>query len=432
MVRFAITPPPPQGTRAEPFASQVALSRVHPCLVPLERTPSGCAPQRGATRDWFELPAKRGLAGYGLARALRMLLDVLTGLTALEDTKAAHGKPFVHGELVPAMIRVDPQGVARLVALAPRHWSAAGTLPAQEHCGHLAPERLLGDPIDARADVFSAGVLLWEALAGGRLFERDSVDQIVMRLMGEKVTLPQLPPELSWAAPLKAVAMCALSVDPQLRFANCAELTEAIEDIARDRLATHADVAQFFGSREASARRSSIAPLGSAPTHNSSLSALVAPAHSPSVPAANSSEASAAESRVPASQMNRRVWGAAAISCLVTALAVGAIARYNGREPLPSGASQGVPVLGQSAPSVTPRPSSPPMPSVAATAAGPALEPALSPVAPIEASTADTGKPFKSQKGSRGGKAPRGPGSKPSLPSKTAHPPDRAAAKYGI
>ncbi len=167
--------------------------------------PAGYAVPRELSRNWFELRGKRGLAGYGLARALRMLLDVLEGLSALQGTRTETGHPFVHGEVVPAMLRVDETGIARLIPLAPWHGSGPGTLPAPERCGHLAPERLLGDAIDARADVFSAGTLLWEALAGRRLFETDSVESIVMRLMGEKVTLPQLPPELSWAVPLKAV-----------------------------------------------------------------------------------------------------------------------------------------------------------------------------------------------------------------------------------
>ena len=162
-----------------------------------------------------------------------MLLDALAGLSALEDTRTSKGQPFVHGELVPAMLRVDHTGVARLIPLAPWHWSEPGTLPAAERCGHLAPERLLGDAIDARSDVFSAGTLLWEALAGRRLFETDSVDTIVMRLMGDKVTLPQLPPELSWAVPLKAVAMCALSVDPEQRFANCRRIGRGDRDRRR-------------------------------------------------------------------------------------------------------------------------------------------------------------------------------------------------------
>ena len=201
-----------------------------------------------AAAQWFALPAGRGLAGYGLARALRMLLDLLAGLTALHDTQTAEGAGFVHGELVPGLVRVDAQGIARLQPLAPWQWQTLEAAISPQSLGHLAPERLLGDAIDRRADVYSAGVLLWEALAGKRLFERDSADEIITRLMGGKVLLPELPPELAWAIPLKAVAMRALSVDPEQRFADCPALAAAIEAVARRQVASHALVVAHFAA----------------------------------------------------------------------------------------------------------------------------------------------------------------------------------------
>ena len=236
------------------------------------------------TADWFALPAGRGFAGYGLARALRMLLDLLAGLTALHETRSAEGSGFVHGELVPGLVRVDAQGIARLQPLAPWQWQTVEAAISPHHLGHLAPERLLGDAIDRRADVYSAGVLLWEALAGKRLFEQDSVDEIVTRLMGGKVLLPELPPELAWAIPLKAVAMRALSVDPAQRFADCPALAAAIEAVARRQVASHAMVAAHFGA-PARGQSSLPPPPPRVPffdeayraSHKSSLSALVAP-----------------------------------------------------------------------------------------------------------------------------------------------------------
>ena len=230
---------------ADPFAMQLALSRVHARLVPMQLGERGYALDPSA-EGWFELPAGRGFAGYGLARALRMLLDVLRGLTALHDTFDAEGINFAHGEVALTHLRVDNEGVCRLVPLAARH-SAADSRPPVEALGHLAPERLLGEPVDARADVFSAGVLLWEALAGRRLFSETSSEAIIDRLMGEKLQMPQLPPELAWAIPLKSIAARALSVDPYQRFADCAELATAIAIVARERVATHAEITGFFG-----------------------------------------------------------------------------------------------------------------------------------------------------------------------------------------
>jgi len=427
---------------------QLALSRVHPHLVALERTAGGYAAPREATRDWFDLQPKRGLAGYGLSRALRILLDVLAGLSALEDTRTEADQPFVHGELVPAMVRVDRSGKALLIPLAPWHWSEPGTLPAPERCGHLAPERLLGDAIDARADVFSAGALLWEALAGRRLFEFDSVDSIVTRLMGGKVTLPQLPPELSWAIPLKPVAMRALAVDPEQRFANCVELAQAIEAVAGDQVATHADVANYFDAPAGGSRPSMLARPLKLPKHHSSLSALVAPTQRPEPAAFSSAESVSRDSAVPGRRANRFVWAIAASSCLVSALGVSAVALHNSRETK-SSAARNAPSLGESLPAAAPLVSAPPVsaplvsaPTVSAplVLAPPALAAsAVVPTAPVEAVPSliersiplvDSGAvPPKSQKGL---KASKGLAPKLRAPAKAVRSPDKAAAKYGI
>jgi eukaryotic-like serine/threonine-protein kinase len=428
VVRFAVTPPPKKGPSREPFTVQLALSRVHPHLVALERTVGGYAPPREATRDWFDLQPKRGLAGYGLSRALRILLDVLSGLSALEDTRTEAGEPFVHGELVPAMLRVDRSGAALLIPLAPWHWSAPGTLPAPERSGHLAPERLLGDAIDARADVFSAGALLWEALAGRRLFEFDSVDSIVMRLMGGKVNLPQLPPELSWAIPLKSVAMRALSVDPEQRFANCAELAAAIEAACGAEVATHADVANYFEAPDRAARPSVIARPLRFPTHISSLSALVAPNAQHEPEASNSNESPVARAAVvPERRVSRSFWAIAATSCLISTLGLSAIARYHAPHEAKHSAALGAPSFAAPLqPDVMP-----PGSALTAPAAGPAasVESIPTSVEPVMLPTDSAVAPSKPQKGFKATKG-LAPKAKPSA--KPVRAPIKAAAKYGI
>jgi serine/threonine-protein kinase len=255
---------------ADRFAMQLALSRVHPRLVPMRRVAGDYEIHPGALA-WFELPAGRGLAGYGLGRALRMLLDILRGLTALHDTFTADGAPFAHGEVALTQLRVDPEGVCRLVPLTTRHCAEAEAdpAPAAAVLGHLAPERLLGEVLDARADVFSAGVLLWEALAGRRLFEEVTSEAIIDRLMSERLHMPQLPPELAWAIPLKSVAARALAVDPHQRFSDCGELATAIAIVARERVATHAEIASFFGAVPQSVERrvrASVAPRADEPS----------------------------------------------------------------------------------------------------------------------------------------------------------------------
>lgn len=293
----SLTRSPAHQDAVDPFAMQLALSTVHARLVPMRRGEHGYELDP-STADWFELPAGRGFAGYGLGRALRMLLDVLRGLTALHDTFDATGETFAHGDVALPQLRIDPDGVCRLVPLTARHSLSRSSPPAREALGHLAPERLLGELVDVRSDVFSAGALLWEALAGRRLFEDSTSEAIIDRLMGEKLQMPQLPPELAWAIPLKVVAARALSVDPYQRFADCAELATAIAIVARERVASHAEIATFFGAPQPSGERRTQTSVHPGPDE-SVLSALFIPSSGPRTPVNESANAGPLPSEHP-------------------------------------------------------------------------------------------------------------------------------------
>jgi hypothetical protein len=444
LVRFAVTPPPKtvRPPRVEGFLAQIALAQIHPRLAPVQPVPGGYALDAEITRGWFELPAQRGFAGYGLTRALCMLLDVLNGLIALHDTKTESGARFVHGEVVPALLRVDRQGVARLIPLAPWHRLEAGTRPARERQGHLAPERLLGDALDQRADVFSCGVLLWEALAGGRLFETDAVETIVTRLMGGKLQLPELPPELAWAVALKPVAMCALAVDPTQRFADCAELLAAIEDVVGAHVASHEDVAAFFGAREqvSSPPSAQILP----PSHISSLSALVSPMFPREAREArevrSERQESAAEeeptlllvrpieSELPPSSRGRKLWAGIALLCIVLGAAgAGALTLRNAAH-----------TVAQAPLAAAPLPAAASVPALASALAGTDAAPvASSAPVPVEGDRARVVRPEPALGAPAGKPHVKGVSTKPAagtriLPAKVGPVRDKAADQYGI
>jgi hypothetical protein len=81
---------------------------------------------------------------------------------------------------------------------------------------YMSPEQLLRDPLDRRADIFSVGVLLWEALAGRRLWADMEEGEVTRALLNRKI--PALPGGGQNPAELRAISARALAPDPADRY----------------------------------------------------------------------------------------------------------------------------------------------------------------------------------------------------------------------
>jgi len=201
---------------------------------------------------WSELVG--GSQKVSLEIALRVLVDVLSGLSAVHNLRDAKREPLklVHGELTPDCVVVGLDGVARIVSTC--RVRSATARPGRDGSAYLAPEVLLADETaDARADVYSAGVMLWEALSGRPLFPNTQPSAIVTHLLSGKVLRATIPDGSPWAAPLAEVASRALSADPVKRFMSAAALAADVRRIAGAKLAPPVRVAAFvratFGDR---------------------------------------------------------------------------------------------------------------------------------------------------------------------------------------
>jgi eukaryotic-like serine/threonine-protein kinase len=91
----------------------------------------------------------------------------------------------------------------------------------------MAPEQLTRQPIDRRVDVFTAGIVLWEALTGKPLFESDDVGSALNAILHAPIEAPsafdeRIPPNLD------NVVLRALARDPRQRFATAREFAEAL------------------------------------------------------------------------------------------------------------------------------------------------------------------------------------------------------------
>jgi Tol biopolymer transport system component len=98
----------------------------------------------------------------------------------------------------------------------------------------MSPEQAQGRPVDARSDVFSFGVLLYELLTGCRPFEGQSKLEILAAILHEppkplgETTATELPPEL------ERIVLRCLRKEPDRRFQNVADLRIALEDLKED------------------------------------------------------------------------------------------------------------------------------------------------------------------------------------------------------
>jgi serine/threonine-protein kinase len=173
-------------------------------------------------------------------QALAMMRDVCAGVGC------AHRAGIVHRDLKPANIMIAANGplkvldfgIAKLPGaefVPPRAGSTQplavpGTQAGQilGTAGYMSPEQTLGAPVDARSDVFSIGVMLYEMLAGQRPFRGDTaVAVMVATAKEEPVPVSRLNPRAAGA--LEQLLAACLAKDPQRRPAHAAELEREID-----------------------------------------------------------------------------------------------------------------------------------------------------------------------------------------------------------
>ena len=166
--------------------------------------------------------------------AVAIIGQVLLGLHAAHEATGEGGEPLelVHRDISPQNIMVTKDGAARIVdfgiakAKARSHQTDPGKLKGK--LGYMAPEQVNLETVDRRADVFAVGVVLWELLAGRRLFSSDNAGAAVQKLLNAEIELPSkfapdLPPTLD------QVVLKALARPPEDRFQSARAMAEALE-----------------------------------------------------------------------------------------------------------------------------------------------------------------------------------------------------------
>ncbi|MDP3277836.1 MAG: protein kinase [Deltaproteobacteria bacterium] len=182
---------------------------------------------------------------------LRIMIETLSGLHAAHDLLAPDGSPLniIHRDVSPQNILVGFDGITKLadfgVAKAEARAATTGADGAiKGKVPYLAPEQIAGESLNRQVDIFAAGVVLWEALVGRRLFRGETDAETLQRVLTEPIappsTLrPDVPPELD------AAVMHALARKKSERFASAIGFAEALEN-CRVKVASHRMVADYM------------------------------------------------------------------------------------------------------------------------------------------------------------------------------------------
>jgi eukaryotic-like serine/threonine-protein kinase len=250
------------GEFVEMFLDEARLAAMihHPNVVPIQEVEEG---EHGyyLVMDYIEgdtfaaLLSRAAAAGQPVPQevVLRIGLDMLAGLHAAHELHDERGNLIgvVHRDVSPQNVLVGTDGITRLtdfgVARAASRLSATRAGQLKGKLAYMAPEQASGDEnLDRRADVFSAAVVLWEALALRRLFKASNEAATLSRVMNEPIRSPaDFNPSVP--AAVAQVILYGLSRDVNGRYATSAQFAEALEMAARHTtaIATNREVAAY-------------------------------------------------------------------------------------------------------------------------------------------------------------------------------------------
>lgn len=170
-------------------------------------------------------------ARYTLEQSLKMVRDLLSALDY------AHQQGIVHRDIKPANLLIEPGGRLKLTdfGVARMQDSGEATRTQGSIIGtlkYMAPEQVQGQKTDSRADLFSAGVVLYQLLTDQRPFDGDNDFSIIHQIIGHHPPAPSsVNPKLPGA--VDAVVARALAKNRDERFATARDFSMALQSAIR-------------------------------------------------------------------------------------------------------------------------------------------------------------------------------------------------------
>ncbi|AUX38423.1 MULTISPECIES: serine/threonine-protein kinase [Sorangium] len=213
--------------------------------------------------EWIDGQTMQRLLRPGLrpmpispAMAARVVADAAHGLHAAHELHDERGVPLgiVHRDVCPQNILIDRDGTVKvadfgIVKAFERLGDTTQTGEIKGKGEYMSPEQAQGQPVDRRSDIFSLGVVLFEAVTGALPFQ--VLHDLVLPQTGASE-----PPRPTLIAPqcprdLEEIILKALARDPRERFQTAGEMASALEDflMRRSGVITTAHVAELLIAR---------------------------------------------------------------------------------------------------------------------------------------------------------------------------------------
>jgi eukaryotic-like serine/threonine-protein kinase len=204
------------------------------------RHPNVVATLDTVSRDdtvWIVMEHVDGLTVAGLLREGALPVDLALSIAkdTLAGLHAVHAIDVVHRDVSPQNILVGVDGVAKLADFGvfkgrERIAPSTETGDLKGKLGYVAPEVYRGETITTRVDLYALGVVLWEMLAGRRLFEEDTHAALMHRaLRGWVPPLASIRGDVP--AEIDGILARTLAVDPADRWASAEELARALDTL---------------------------------------------------------------------------------------------------------------------------------------------------------------------------------------------------------
>ena len=173
----------------------------------------------------------------GIELAVGIILQSCEGLHYVHTRTDDKGAPLdlVHRDINPTNIHVGYDGVCKILDFGIAATRASAVAKKGQVAGklaYMAPEQLQGRPLDARADIFPLGIILYEMCLQRRLF-RGPREEVTQRVLDGDIPAPtfidpDFPPQL------EAIIMKALEVDPSDRYKNCDHMFRDLEAFVQE------------------------------------------------------------------------------------------------------------------------------------------------------------------------------------------------------